>query len=109
MMSKDLKCYYFVLLHIALTCIRQKSASEQYNNNLKDRLILNTIIQRDVKLVDKMSLGAGALKVEGPVAQEGRIALEITMATKQVPTTWHCHTERVHWSTFHNQYLPIRG
>lgn len=89
------------MLHIALTCIRQESAIEQHNNNLKDRLLLNTIIQRDVKLVDKMSLGVGALKVEGPVAEKGSIALEIT--------TWHCHTERVQGSTFHNRYLPIRG
>ena len=33
-----------------------------------------------------MSLGAGALKVEGPIAQNGSIALEVTMATKRAPT-----------------------
>ena len=34
-----------------------------------------------------MSLGAGALKVEGPIAQKRSLALEVTMATKQAPTT----------------------
>ena len=34
-----------------------------------------------VKLIDKMSLGVGALKVEGPIAQKGSLALEVTMAT----------------------------
>ena len=75
MMSKDLKILfllisiaYFVLLRIALTCIRQEGACEQHNNNVKDPLLLNTIIQKDVKLINKMSSGAGALKVEGPVA-----------------------------------------
>ena len=62
------------------------------------------------QLIDKMSLGAGALKVEGPVAQKGSIALEETMATKQAPTTaGHRRTERVQWNTYHNAYLPIRG
>ena len=28
-----------------------------------------------------MSLGAGALKVEGPIPQKGSLALEVTMAT----------------------------
>ena len=32
-----------------------------------------------------MSLGAGALKVEGPIAQNGGIASEVTMATKRAP------------------------
>jgi len=116
MMSKDLKILFlltsiacFVLLRIALTCIRQVGASEQHNNHVKDHLLLNTFIQKDVKLIDKMSLGAGALKVEGPVAQEGSLALEITMATKQASTTCSCHTERVQWNTYHNPYLPIRG
>ena len=31
-----------------------------------------------------MSLGAGALKVEGPIEQKGSIALEVTMATNTV-------------------------
>ena len=30
-----------------------------------------------VKLIDKMSLGVRALKVEGPVAQKGSISLEL--------------------------------
>ena len=34
-----------------------------------------------------MSLGAGALKVEEPIAQKGSLALEVTMATKRAPTT----------------------
>ena len=29
-----------------------------------------------------MSLGAGALKVERPIARKGSLALEVTMATK---------------------------
>ena len=53
-----------------------------------------------------MSLGAGALKVEAPVAQEGSSVLEVTMATKPAPTTGQRHSERV---TYHNLYLPIRG
>ena len=56
-----------------------------------------------------MSLGAGALKVEGPIARKGSIALEITMATKRAPTTRHRHTEIVQWNTYHNPYLPILG
>ena len=48
-----------------------------------------------VKLIDEMSLGEDALKVEGPIAQKGSIALEVTMATKRVPTTRHRHTERI--------------
>ena len=40
-----------------------------------------------------MSLGAGASKVEGPIAQKGSLALEVTMATKRAPTTQHRHTE----------------
>ena len=34
-----------------------------------------------------MSLGEGVLKVEGPIARKGSIALEVTMATKQMPNT----------------------
>ena len=34
-----------------------------------------------------MSLGAGALKVEGPRVQKGSIVLEVAMVTKQAPTT----------------------
>ena len=56
-----------------------------------------------------MSLGAGALKVEGPIAQNGSIASEVTMATKRAPTPRHHHTERVQWNTYHNPYLPIQG
>ena len=40
-----------------------------------------------------MSLGAGALKVEGPIARKGSLALEVTMATKRAPTTQQRHTE----------------
>ena len=40
-----------------------------------------------------MSLGAGAFKVEGPIAQKGSLALEVTMATKRAPTTQHRHTD----------------
>ena len=47
----------------------------------------------EVKLIDKMSLGVGASKVEGPIAQKGSLALEVTMATKRAPTTQHRHTE----------------
>lgn len=38
-------------------------------------------------LIDKMNLGEGALKVEGPIAQKGSITLEVTVATKKMPTT----------------------
>ena len=62
-----------------------------------------------IKLIDKMSLGVGAQKVEGPIAQKLSIALEVTMATKQTPTTRHRHTERIQWNTYQNPYLPIRG
>ena len=34
-----------------------------------------------------MSLGAGALKVEGPIMQKGSIVLEVAMATKRAPPT----------------------
>lgn len=34
-----------------------------------------------------MSLGEGVLKVERPIALKGSIALEVTMATKQMPNT----------------------
>jgi len=58
-----------------------------------------------------MRLGVGALKVEGPIAQNGNIASEVTMATKRAPTTRHRHTERVQWNTYgyHNPYLHIWG
>ena len=49
--------------------------------------------EHTVKLIDKMSLRAGALKVEGPIAQKGSLASEVTMATKRAPTTQHRHTE----------------
>ena len=62
--------------------MRQESASEQHINIMKDHLLLNTIIQKDVKLINKMSSGAGTLKVEGPAAQEWGIAFKVTMATK---------------------------
>ena len=61
------------------------------------------------KLIDKMSLGAGALNVKRPVAQKGSMALEEAMATKRAPTTRHRHTERVPWNNYHHPYLPIGG
>ena len=42
-----------------------------------------------------MRSGAGALKVEGSIAQEFNIALVISMVTKRAPTTQHCHSEEV--------------
>ena len=36
------------------------------------------------KLINNMSFGAGALKVEGPIVQKGSLAFEVTMATKRV-------------------------
>ena len=62
-----------------------------------------------IKLIDKMSLGAGALKVEWPIVRKGRIALELAMATKRAPTTRHRHTEWIQWNNYHNPYLPIQG
>ena len=38
--------------------------------------------QKKIKIINKMSLGAGALKVEGSIVREGSIVLEVTMATK---------------------------
>ena len=61
-----------------------------------------------LKLI-QMSLGAGAYKMEGPIAQKGNFALEVTMANKRAPTTRHRHTERIQWNTYQNPYLPIRG
>ena len=42
-----------------------------------------------------MRSGAGALKVEGSIAQEFNIASEVSMVTKRAPTTQHCHSEEV--------------
>ena len=64
---------------------------------------------RLIKLIDKTRLGVGALKVEGPVAREGSIAFQVTMATERVPTSRHRPTERVQWNTYYNPYLPIQG
>ena len=36
-----------------------------------------------------MRLGVGALKVEGPIAQKGSSAFQVTMATKRAPTSRH--------------------
>ena len=52
-------------------------------------------------MLHSTTLGAGALKVERPIVVKGTIALEVTMATKQAPTTRHLHTERSQW-----EYLP---
>ena len=52
-------------------------------------------------MLHSTTLGADALKVEGPIVVKGTIALEVTMATKQAPTTRHLHTERSQW-----EYLP---
>ena len=61
--------------------------------------------------MDKMSLGAGASKVEGPIAQKGSLALEVTMATKRAPTTQHRHTEEKFSGilTTTHTYLISRG
>lgn len=48
-----------------------------------------------VKLIDKMSSGAGALKVEGFVAQKFIIASGVCIVTKWAPTIQHCHPEEV--------------
>ena len=55
-----------------------------------------------------MRSGAGALKVEGSVAQKFNIASEVTKATKWTPTTQHCQAEEVQWNTYHNPYLPMQ-
>ena len=36
-----------------------------------------------------MRLGVGALKVEGPIAQKGSSAFQVTMAIKRAPTSRH--------------------
>ena len=75
-------------------------------NFKKKRMTDCTSVQSVINLIDKMSSGAGALKAEG---RKGGIALEVTMATKRAPTSRHRHTERIHWNTYHNPYLPIQG
>ena len=52
-----------------------------------------------------MSSGADTLKVEGPIAQKGSIALEATKG----PTNQQHHMETVQWNTYRNPYLPIKG
>ena len=62
--------------------------------------------------LDMISLGAGAFKVQcrRACSTKGSIALEVTMATKQAPTTQHHHPERVQWNTCNNPLdLPIQG
>ena len=44
-----------------------------------------------------MSLGEGVLKVERPIAWKGSIALEVTMATKQMPNTLKTPLTTVPW------------
>ena len=58
-----------------------------------------------------MNLGAGALKVEGPIVQKESIALEVTMVTKWVPITRHRHTEKssVEYLTKPVLFIPIQG
>ena len=56
-----------------------------------------------------MRLWVGALKVEGPIAQKGSIAFQVSTATKRAPISRHRPTERVQWNTYYNPYLPIRG
>ena len=51
-----------------------------------------------IKPINKMHLGAGALKVEGPIVQKESIALEVTMASEcQPPGT--VTLKRVQWNT----------
>ena len=52
-----------------------------------------------------MRSGAGALKVEGSIAQEFNIALVISMVTKRAPTTQHCHSEEVQQQQHQKLYL----
>ena len=62
--------------------------------------------------LDMISLGAGVFKVQcrRVCSTKGSIALEVTMATKQAPTTQHHHPQRVRWKTCNNPLdLPIRG
>ena len=37
------------MLHIVLTCIRQKSANKWYHNTIKDILLQNIVNQKDAK------------------------------------------------------------
>ena len=86
-----------------------KRSTKMFNGNEKCKRQLAfehqnlRVFEKCSKLTEKASLGAGALKVEGPIAQKGSIALEVTMATKPAPTIWHHDTERVQWNT---NYVP---
>ena len=81
-----------------------KNTNVSWLLNFRIRMFLKSA----ANLIEKMSLGADVLKVEGPIVQKGSIALEVTMATKWAPTTWHRHTERIQWNdNYHNPYLPI--
>ena len=42
-----------------------------------------------------MSLGAGALKVEGPIEPKGSNALKETTGSKRAPTSQQHHTEHI--------------
>ena len=55
-----------------------------------------------------MRSGAGALKVEGSIAQEFNIASEVSMVTKRAPTTQHCHSEEVQQQQHQMLYLHDR-
>ena len=52
-----------------------------------------------------MRSGAGALKVEGSIAQEFNIASEVSMVTKRAPTTQHCHSGEVQQQQHQMLYL----
>ena len=54
-----------------------------------------------IELINKMRLEVGVLKVEWLIAWKGRIALEVTIAIKCVPTTQHCHKKELEV-----EYLP---
>ena len=61
--------------------------------------------QKPCKLIDKVSLGAAGLKVEGPIMKKGSFALEVTMANN--------HPALLHWQSSVEHlplsYLTIQG
>ena len=42
-------CLLCFVLHVRLTCVKQKSANERYRSNMKDILLPNTVSQKDEK------------------------------------------------------------
>ena len=68
--------------------------AEEQSAGPKSWVLYNNDNIYPIELINQMSLEAGALTVEWLIVWKGSTALWVTMATKRVPTTQHCHTER---------------